>query len=106
RLHLQCTRRTGCRRRAVPDLRHPAVADHRGGGDGAVVGERGRQRVAAARSAAIAVWLSRAREQSFVPVFMSSTTSKTREGSMRKWRREAVLDVYNLVLGAFLFLSL
>ena len=36
-----------------PDLRHPAVADHRRRGDGAVVGQRHRQRAAAARHAAV-----------------------------------------------------
>ena len=33
-----------------PLLRHPAVADHRGGGDVAVVGQRHRQRAAAAEN--------------------------------------------------------
>ena len=39
-------RRADRGRRALPVLRHPAVADHRGGGHGAVVGQRHRQRLA------------------------------------------------------------
>ena len=46
-------RRSDCGRRSLPVLRNPAVADHRGRGDGALVGQRGRQCAAiAARAAA------------------------------------------------------
>ena len=43
RVHLQRARRAGRGRRALPVLRHPAVADHCGGGDGPLVRERRRQ---------------------------------------------------------------
>ena len=46
-------RRAGRGGRALPVLRHPAVADHRRGGDGAVVGQRHRQRRAVADGAAV-----------------------------------------------------
>ena len=53
RLHLQRGRRADRRRRALSGVRHPAVADDRRGGDGAVVGQRGRQRAAAVAHAAL-----------------------------------------------------
>ena len=43
RLRLQRRRRADCGRRALSDLRHPAVAHHRGGRDGAEFGQRHRQ---------------------------------------------------------------
>ena len=48
RLHLQCGGRSDRGGRALSRLRRAAVADDRGGGDGAVIGERDRQRAAAA----------------------------------------------------------
>ena len=49
RLRLQRGRRADRGRRALSGLRHPAVADHRRGRDGAVVGQRGRQCAAVAQ---------------------------------------------------------
>ena len=46
-------RRAGRRRRALSRLRSAAVANHRRRGDGAVLGQRHRQRVAAARDQAV-----------------------------------------------------
>ncbi len=54
RLRLQRRGRAAGRRRALSGVRPAAVADHRRGGDGAVVGERDRQRAAAADDAAVA----------------------------------------------------
>ena len=48
RLHLQCRRRAGRRRRALSALRRPAVPDHRRRGHGALFGQRHRQCPAAA----------------------------------------------------------
>ena len=53
RLRLQRRRRADRGRRALPDLRHPAVADHRGGGDGAELGQRDRQCAPAAAPRAL-----------------------------------------------------
>ena len=53
RVHLQRRRHPDRRGRALSDLRLAAVADHCRGGDGAVLGERGRQCVAIARHAAV-----------------------------------------------------
>ena len=48
RLHLQRRRRADCRRRALSGVRPAAVADHRRRRHGAVLGQRRRQRAAAA----------------------------------------------------------
>ncbi len=53
RLHLQRRRHPDRRRHSLSHVRPAAVADHRRRGDGAVLGERGRQRVAAADDAAV-----------------------------------------------------
>ena len=58
RLYLQRARRAGRSRRALSKLRHPAVADHRRGGDVVVIGQRDRQRAAAARRAALVLLLT------------------------------------------------
>ncbi len=47
RVSVQCRRRADRRRRALSGVRHPAVADGGRGRDGAVVGQRDRQRAAA-----------------------------------------------------------
>ncbi len=53
RLHLQRARRADRRRRPLSRLRPPAVADHRRGGDVAVVGQRHLQCAEAALGAAL-----------------------------------------------------
>ena len=55
RLHLQRRRDPDRGRRALPVVRHSAVADHRRGGDGAVLGQRHRQRAAAAAGATVTI---------------------------------------------------
>ena len=47
RVHLQCGRRADRGRRALSGVRPAALADHRRGGDGAVIGQRHRQRPSA-----------------------------------------------------------
>ena len=53
RLHLQRRRHPDRRRYSLSDVRLAAVADHRGGGDGAVVRERGRKCAATEGDAAV-----------------------------------------------------
>ncbi len=55
RLHLQRRRDPDRGRRALPVVRHSVVADHRRGGDGAVLGQRHRQRAAAAAGATVTI---------------------------------------------------